>query len=233
MMLLRALTLVVLCALPALANAQPASPLRVAVLYFDYEGSDEELKHLRKGLASMLISDLSDVAAIDLVERVELEKVLRELKLQKQRYFDKSTAAKIGRGLGANVLVTGRYFVFRGKLALNVKVIEVETGRVRGVRAARSEAAFFELEQEVATKLKRSLSSMARGKPAVPPGKVKRRKRPRKPKRLATRTAARYGKALDAIDRGDQKKARVLLKKVVSEQPDFALAQGDLLSLAR
>lgn len=128
---LRALLLVSLSLLPALASAQP-KPLRVAVLYFDYDGNDKELSHLRKGLSSMLISDLSDAAGFDLVERVDLEKVLGELKVQNQRFFDKSTVAKIGNGLGANILVTGRYFVFRGRLAVNAKMIEVSTGKVTG-----------------------------------------------------------------------------------------------------
>ena len=41
----------------------------VAILYFDYTGKDDELAMLRKGLAQMLISDLSALDAVQLVER--------------------------------------------------------------------------------------------------------------------------------------------------------------------
>ena len=216
---------------PAAAHAQAkGKPVRVAVLYFDYDGKDEELGHLRKGLTSMLISDLSDVAGIQLVERTDLEKVIGELKLQKQRFFDKKTTARIGKLLGAQVLVTGRYFEFRGKLLINAKMVEVETGEVKGVRSARPTAEFIELEQELARRLGEALRNRV-GKKA--PTKRTRRRRSSPPKRLPARTAARYGKALEAIDRGDKKKAKKILSKVVKERPDFALAQKDLISLAR
>jgi predicted Zn-dependent protease len=56
---------------------------------------------------------------------------------------------------------------------------------------------------------------------------------PAKPKKLDARTAARYGRALDAMDRGDKDKARAELKRVLKEQPDFSLASLDLASLAK
>ncbi|MBT8495630.1 MAG: CsgG/HfaB family protein [Deltaproteobacteria bacterium] len=216
---------------PAAALAQSkAKPVRVAILYFDYDGKDEELGHLRKGLTSMLISDLSDVDGIQLVERTDLEKVIGELKLQKQRFFDKKTTARIGKLLGAQVLVTGRYFEFRGKLLVNAKMVEVETGEVKGVRSARPTAEFIDLEQELAGRLSEALKGRV-GKRT--PAKRTRRRKAKPPKRLPARTAARYGRALEAIDRGNKKKAKKILSKVVKERPDFALAKRDLISLAR
>ncbi|HEY0097105.1 MAG TPA: hypothetical protein VGB96_22445, partial [Archangium sp.] len=44
-----------LLALPSQAAEKPT----VAVLYFDYAGKTEEMTPLRKGLAQMLITDLS------------------------------------------------------------------------------------------------------------------------------------------------------------------------------
>jgi len=232
---MRPLLLAVLTVLTAAsgAMAQPTGTIRVAVLYFDYEGKDEELVHLRKGLASMLISDLSASAGVELVERGDLEKVLSELKLQRSRHFDKRTVARVGRGLGAQLIVTGRYFVFRGKLAVNAKVIDVETFAVKGVRSARPTDEFFSLEQELAGKIDAVLAARAGKRKTAPKRKPGKTRRTRKPKSLKARTAARYGRALDAIDSGDKKKARALLEKVVGEQPDFALARKDLVSIAR
>src|SRR5437763_761500 len=68
-----------------LAAAPPARATEtkptVAILYFDYSGKDEQLGVLRKGLAQMLISDLSSQEAVRIVERDRLEEILKELKL--------------------------------------------------------------------------------------------------------------------------------------------------------
>lgn len=221
-----------LCSFTARANAAPDKPLIVAVLYFDYQGKDEELLQLRKGLTSMLISDLSNVGAVELVERVDLEKILGELDLQKKRFFDKKTVARVGKGLGAQVLVTGRYFVFRGKLLINAKVMDVERGTVKGVKSSRPVSEFFEIEQELASKLEALLAGRATQIKSPARGKRKRR-RARPPKKLKTRTAVRYGRALDALDSGKKKRAKKLLTEVVKEQPDFELANLGLLGLAQ
>ena len=53
------------------------------------------------------------------------------------------------------------------------------------------------------------------------------------PNKLTASTAIRYGKALDAIDRGDKAAARAGLKAVVKDSPDFDLAAIDLASMAK
>src|SRR5687768_14231382 len=94
--------------IPALAEA--ADKPTVAVLYFDYQGKNEELALLKKGLAQMLISDLSASDAYVVVERDRLEDVLAELKLGQSKAVDAKTAAKIGKLLGARFLIMGGYF---------------------------------------------------------------------------------------------------------------------------
>ncbi len=49
--------------------ARAADKPTVAVLYFDYDGKDDSMALLKKGLAQMLISDLSGQESIHLVER--------------------------------------------------------------------------------------------------------------------------------------------------------------------
>ena len=53
------------------------------------------------------------------------------------------------------------------------------------------------------------------------------------PPRLRTKTASRYGKALDLIDQGKKPEARVELEKVVAEEPGFGLATDDLVRLTQ
>src|SRR4051812_49731662 len=77
-------------------------PKRVAILYFDNSG-DAALEKLKKGLADMLITDLSAIKTLSLVERSRLEEILKEQKLNHSKSFDASTASKIGKLLGAEI----------------------------------------------------------------------------------------------------------------------------------
>src|SRR5690348_5765817 len=51
----------------------------VTVLYFDNNTNDRSYDVLQKGLADMLITDLSAVEAIQVVERAKLDQLIREL----------------------------------------------------------------------------------------------------------------------------------------------------------
>jgi len=227
----------------ALLSASAASPKlaekpTVAVLYFDYEGRSEEMGLLRKGLAQLLISDLSVNSNIQVVERARLQDLLDELKLNQSGSFDKATANKVGRLLGAHYLVIGSYFDVLGTLRLDARAVETETGRiVRSVGANGRPDDFLELEQKIATQLGQALVEAAQsreqsgknarqpvpGTGAPAPGTV-----PGRPKRLPAEVAIGYSKALDAIDRDDKEVARKTLETVVRDQPDFQLASAEL-----
>lgn len=235
------LVLAFLVTVTAEARAQKRKPT-VAILYFDYDGTDEEMGHLRKGLAQMLITDVSVVQGIELVERTRLEDVLKELKLNQTNKIDKRSANKIGKLLGAKYLIVGGYWPLMGSLRIDVRMLSVERGTVvKSIGYNRKVTEFFQLEQQIAADLIKFLKTeVAVGsQPAAPqkkPGAKKprtKRKRAKKPKRLIAKTASRYGRALDAIDRGDKKEAKKQLKKVLKEQPDFELASLDLASLAK
>lgn len=232
-----------LCLLNAIVAAEPApAPAHadagptVAVLYLDYAGEDEELAALRKGLAQMLISDLSASAKLRLVERLQLESVLAELELGSSRSIDSKTAAKVGKLLGAHYLVMGGYFALAGSLRVDARVVHVETGRlVKGVGVTGKGEDFLTLEKELAAGLEAILVGVGPPSPdkPAPPREPAVKQRPQSPGRLRTRTAARYGKALDLIDRGDKSGARAALQEVVAEEPSFGLAVHDLQRLAQ
>ncbi|HKP59322.1 MAG TPA: CsgG/HfaB family protein [Polyangiales bacterium] len=218
------------CALSA--SAQPARlPVTVAVMYFDYSGQDAELSSLSKGLAQLLITDLGSVSQLQLVERTRLEEVVSELKLARSAQVDPATRARLGRLLGARYLVLGSYFAVSGKLRADARVVEVETGRVlRSVGATGKTDDVFELEQTLVKGLSEALSAQVPSR-AAPPAPA--RPAPKRPAKLRVKTAAEYGRALDAIDRGDRADARDRLNKVLKDQPDFRLAKLQLEDLAK
>jgi TolB-like protein len=79
----------------------------IAVLYFANLTGDKEFDVLGKGLADMIITDLSQVNALKVVERTRIQALVDELKLGDLGVIDKSTAPRAGRLLGARRIVNG------------------------------------------------------------------------------------------------------------------------------
>ena len=195
----------------------------------------------------MLISDLSVLDGVRIVERDRLEAILAEQKLGASGKVDPATATKIGKLLGARYLVLGGYFDMMGMLRADARVVEVETGRVvQSVGAGGKPGEFIELEQklsgELGTVLKTALKPFASATTREPrepsQGKVEPPAQPVQhfaaaPKALKTKTAVRYSAALDALDKGNKAVAKKELQEVVKEQPDFKLAALDLDKLAQ
>jgi len=216
------LCLLALCFLRAVASA--AEPPTVAIVYFDYNGKTAELEVLRKGLAQMLISDLSGSSAIRVVERDRLEDILAELKLQASAKIDPQSAAKMGKLLGARYLVLGGYFDLQGALRVDARIVDVETGRVlKSFGTNGKPGDFLPVEQKMATDLGDWFTTNlpASSAPAKKPP-------PKPPAALKTKTAVKYAEALAMRDSGNKDKAKEALSNVLKEQPDFALASLDL-----
>ncbi|HET7506008.1 MAG TPA: CsgG/HfaB family protein [Kofleriaceae bacterium] len=221
-----AAAVVVALATARVARADPKPT--VAVLYFDYGGKDDEMGALRKGLAQMMISDLSALDAIQLVERTRLEEILAELKLAQGGQgvkIDAATAARAGKLLGARFMVLGSYFDLKNTLRVDARVVEVETGKVlQSVGASGDSDDFLALEQKLVGDVGATLAKqLALPPPAAPPAP-----RVKPPARLARKTAVLYSRALHDIDTGNRARARQRLKQVVAEQGDFKLAAADL-----
>jgi TolB-like protein len=203
--LLTATTL--LFAVPAAA----AERVTVAVLYFDNNSPKREYDVLQKGLADMLVTDLSQVDSLQVVEREKLQKLVDELKLQRSKFFDPRTAQRLGKGIGARYAVTGAVAAFDPKMRIDVRVIEVATGKVVVAdRVVGDGGKFFELETELVGKLASAL-------------KVRLGAGSRSGGDVATVLA--YSQGLDAADRGDLQGASSRLAEVVRNAPDFQLAK--------
>jgi len=127
-------------------------PKRVAIISFDNSsGKMSEYGDLGGPLRDMLTTDLKEVKNLTMVDRQALEKLLTEQNLNNSKNFDQATATRLGKLLGAEVIITGTYFEFFGSLRVDAKFINVETGEIAfsvGVDGAREK--FFELKNSLA-----------------------------------------------------------------------------------
>jgi TolB-like protein len=242
---LPALLALLLATLGGVAEAAPASskPM-VAVLYFDYDGAEEELFTLRKGFAQMIGADLVSVETIGVVERDRLQELLSELELQRSRHFDPGTAVKIGKLLGAQYMVFGLYFQLGGVLQASARVVDTSTGvNVYALNAMGPPGDFLTVQQKLSGGMAHFFATKlpVQPDPKVPvggktgaagKGEGPKQLARKPPKRLDTKTAVAYSKALEAIDHKEKATAIKHLQEVLAKEPDFALASDQLTQVA-
>ena len=120
-----------LCTPAAFAVAQDKGPKTIAILYFENNSvvDKEKLDPLKKGLADMLITEMSKIKSLKVVERQRIQSVVEELNLGETDLVDKNSSQKMGKLLGAKVLLFGGFSnLFGDKLRIDARIVATETG---------------------------------------------------------------------------------------------------------
>jgi len=224
--LLFALTLAALAALPPALRAQDTRP-GIAVMPFTNGGSygqdKQDFQALEKGLAGMLISELSQNPAARLVDREGVQRIIDEQNLAKDGRVDAATAAKIGKLVGARYMVMGTFTDFYGKFRVDARLVDVETSEilkvVRGDPKLEKREEVFHLLQSVAEKL------MAETK--LPPLTQEQAKAV-KGRNVPTEALSYYSRALLYQDQGDKSKAAEYFRKALDVFPGYSEASEGL-----
>jgi TolB-like protein len=189
---------------------------RLAIIYFDNSGGEPSMDKLKKGLADMLITDLSNVSMLDIVERDKLEAILKEQKLSSSKDFDPSTAAKVGKLLGAEIILTGGYFDMMGSLRIDARFIDVETGKILksdGVDGATS--SFFKIQKQLAWKIINNMDVK------ISDNEKKELELKEKSKALSFEDLNQYSNALELYDKGKKADSKKIAEKMAKKYPDF------------
>jgi TolB-like protein len=92
-------------------TADSASTKALAIFPLLYQGNNPEYATLSKGLAEMLITDLSQVKSLEVVDRVRVQALFDEMALGQSGLVDETTAAKFGGMIRAGKIVRGAYSV--------------------------------------------------------------------------------------------------------------------------
>lgn len=95
--------------------------------------SDSALHSLGYGLADLLMTDLARSSQLQVVDRLRLDALLRELRfVQASRNVDSATAPRVGGLVGARRLVVGTVTqVPGGELRIDARIADAGTGEIR------------------------------------------------------------------------------------------------------
>ena len=193
----------------------------LAVLYFRNRTGKEKLDALQKGLALMLITDLSKVDRIQVVERIRLQALLDEMHLGASGLVDQATAPKIGQLLGA-------YYVTDGEirespitdLEIRSYLIDVPFKTVNPQKpASGSLDDLFKMEKEILFGIIDQMNIL------LTPEEKSRLEKP-----ISTSTAALLALFLgiDYSDQGKYRQAAEMYRQALEQDPQLRLA-GDAL----
>ena len=198
------------------ARLQTVTPPANTIAVFDYQDMtpDRSLAAHRKALEAMIISDMSKVKALKVVERLRLQSLMDEMNLGQTGIVDAADAPRAGRLLGARNLMVGT--LMKGSLKVTTSVND-QTAAV-----SVAEADFWQIPgwavKTAVQALGLSLSADEGKAIGVPHTKN-------------LKAFTYYGEALVAMDAGNWKAARNLFEKALKEDPKFVLAKEGAASV--
>ena len=202
-----------------------AQPKTVAISYFDNTSGLERYNPLSKGLADMLITDLSNIESIQIVEREKLEEIIQEQNLALTGIIDESKAAQVGKLLGAKLILTGSFLIMGETMRIDARLLDVSTGKV--IMAKKIEGkknSFFQLEKDLVKKLISTLDlKLTRGET-------------RKINKVQTESFesfSAYSSGLDAFDNGEYVMAMKSMEEAVEFDEGFDIAWDKLDDLEK
>ncbi|HSG99343.1 MAG TPA: CsgG/HfaB family protein, partial [candidate division Zixibacteria bacterium] len=198
----------------------------LAVLYFENASAvdHDALQPLTKGLAAMLITDLTGLTGLQVVERERIQYILDEIKMEQTAYFKEETAVRVGKILGAHAFLMGSYAKLDAKtLRIDARLVKTETGElIKAEKVTGDPKSFAELQAELALKIAEGL------KVAV---KDSEEKAIRAAGRLPIAAVLAYTRGLNYEDEQNLTSAYKAYQEALAEYPEHEAARDRLTAL--
>ena len=193
----------------------------IAVLNFRNLGGNAGFDPLAKGLADMVITDLSQVKTLNVIERQRMQALMEEMGLGQTGLVNEQTAPRVGQLLGVKNVLQGSFLdLAGGRLRLDANIADAGARAALPVGEISGELArFFRLEKNLVFKVIEELGitlTEAEEKAilTIPTENL-----------LAFLA---YSRGLEARDRGDLAGAQKEFQEAIKIDPKFSNAQTQL-----
>jgi TolB-like protein len=198
-----------------------AAPNAVGVLYFFNLTRQSDLDPLQKGLTVMLITDLSKVKSLTVVERVRLQALAEEMKLGVSGLVEENTAPRVGKLLGARWLVGGNLLSGQSSgLQIKSNILDIPTSQITGQPGAEGILdEFLRMEKDLVFEILKFL------KVEPTPEETTALK---KPITKSLKALFDFSKGIVMSDLGNYEEAARFYESALKADPAFDLAKGAL-----
>ncbi len=208
------------------APAQDRRP-GLAVFPFTNGGSfgkeKEDLAPLEVGIQQMLLTELSQNQALRVVDRSVLKQILEEQNLGTSGRVDPSTAARVGKLVGARYVITGVFMDLNGHFRMDGRIVDVETGEVlKGQEVDAKKDDLYPLLVQLAGKITKGVN--------LPPLPAEVQQS-RESRAIPAEAVTLYSRAQVYQDAGKTDKAVELYKMIAKKFPQMTEAQQALKQL--
>jgi len=192
----------------------------IAIMQFDNYSVgkfQEQLGYLSKGLADFFEHDFAKISSLKVIERDKIDFVLKEIELQQSGKVDKATAARVGKILGAQLMVFGSITQLDNKhTRMIVRVVKVETSEIIASVDREGKPDYVKMEKELVEEIAGQLDIIL----------PERTKNALKESGTDSMDAATlYSKGLDYIDKYEYKKAYEFFKLAYEKDSSFSEAK--------
>lgn len=196
----------------------------LAILNFQNKTGQMELNPLQKGLTIMLITDLSAVKGIQLLERGRLQALIEEMGLAGSGLVEPGTAPRVGKLAGAQWLVGGD--ITEGvpsQLQIQSHLLKVPTQSMLGHPTAKGPLTdLFSMEKELLFEIIRLLKIKVT---------IEEKEELKKPISTSINALIALFRGVEESDLGNYEKAAVLYEKALKEDPNIGVATEALKEL--
>ena len=208
-------------------SQMPPESNTVAVMPFNYGGSNADIRPLTRGLAQLLVTDLAKSRQVRVLERERMQAIVDEMKLSDSSRADPTTAVRSGHLLRAARVVQGTLTDMpNSQLRVNAVVVDVATAGAGGTASGADQLnRLFDLEKQIAFSLFNAM-----GVQLAPAERDAIDQRPTQ----NIQAFLAYSRGLVAQDQGDFAAAQADFNDAVNLDPSFraasqgAAAAGDL-----
>jgi TolB-like protein len=200
-------------------STQPPTENAVAVFPFRYVGANQDLTPVGRGLTQLMITDLSKVTRLRLLEREQVQALVDEMALNDAGKTDARTGARSGRMLRASRVVQGSLQDVPGKtqIKLDASVVNATNASVVASGTASDQLQqLFAMQKQVLMGMIQQMGITLS---------------PAEQRALSERPTAdlqaflAYSRGLEAEDRGDWKGAEAGYSAAVARDPNFRAAK--------
>jgi len=199
----------------------------VAVMTFDNGGSygqdKENFEALQVGLQQMLLTELAQNSQLRIVDRGRLKELMSEQDLGATGRVDASSAAKIGKLVGARYMIFGSFIDWYGDFTLTARIDNGETGElIKVVKIQDKREKLYAMVVSLANDVTKGVNL-----PALPRQAMEQRES----RQVPTEALQLYSRALLYADRGDAQRAADLFNQAIKVFPEYTEAQEGLRQL--